>query len=57
MAVTTRMPGRKKGQAAPPSDKGVQMFELAPFNVFTPDVKTGGARHFRFLCMCWQARH
>ena len=39
------MPGRKKGQAAPPSDKGLKTFEFAQFNVFTSDVKKrrGGA--------------
>ena len=31
------------------------MFELAQFNVFTPDIKKAGAGHFRFVCMCWQA--
>ena len=31
------------------------MFELAQFNVFTPDVKRGGARHFRLICMCGHA--
>ena len=36
------MPGGKKGQVAPPSDKGVKMFEMAQYNIFTPCVKTGG---------------
>ena len=38
----------KSGQAASPSDKGVKMFELAQFNVFTPNVKKrgGGGRAF-----------
>ena len=36
------LPGRKRGEAAPHSDKGVKMFELTQFNVFTPDVKKGG---------------
>ena len=27
---------------APRSDKGVKMFEMAQFNVLTPDVKKGG---------------
>ena len=36
------MPGGKKGKVVPPSDKGVTMFEMAQFNVFTPEVKKGG---------------
>ena len=49
------MPGGKKGQPGPASDKGVKMFELAQFNIFNPDVKKAGAGHFPFVCMCWQA--
>ena len=40
---------------SPPSNKGVKMFELAQFDVFTPDIKKGGCGHWRFICMCWQA--
>ena len=36
------MSGVKKGPGPPPSDKGVKMFEMGQFNVFTPDVKKGG---------------
>ena len=39
------LPARKRGVAPPPSEKGVKMFELAQLNVFTPDVKKGGASH------------
>ena len=42
-----KMPGRKKGQAVPPSDKGVKMFESAQFNVFTTGVKKWGGWAFR----------
>ena len=49
------MSGGKKGQLGPPSDKGVKMFELAQFNIFTRDVNKVGAGHFGFVCMCWQA--
>ena len=45
------MPGRKRGQAAPPSSKGVKMFELALFNIFTPDVKRGGGIGASFACV------
>ena len=50
-----RMPGRKKGPAPPPSDKEVKMLELARFNVFTPDIKKGGARKSQFIYMCRRA--
>ena len=36
----------KKGKLVPPSDKGVQIFETAKFNVFTPDLKKGGGWAF-----------
>ena len=49
------MSGGKKGQVVPLFDKGLKMFEIAQFSVFTPDVKKGGAHHFRFFCGCWQA--
>ena len=40
----------------PPSENGVKKFELAQLNVFIPDVKGGGgASHWRFIAMCWQA--
>ena len=31
------------------------MFELAQHNLFTQEVKKGGARHWRFIAMCRQA--
>ena len=31
------------------------MFELAQLNLFTPEVKKGGASPWRFIAMCWQA--
>ena len=31
------------------------MFELAQLNLFTHDVKKGGAGPWRFIAMCWQA--
>ena len=49
------MPRGKKDQPSPPSDKGVKMFELARFNIFTRGVNKAGAGHFRFVCMCWHA--
>ena len=36
------LPGRKWGEATPPSEKGVKMFELAQHNLFTQEVKKGG---------------
>ena len=57
-------PGKKRGEAAPPSAKGVMMFELARLNVFTPDIKEGGALavHLHVLAsdgtggygVCWE---
>ena len=47
--------GGMNGKVVPRSDKGLKMFEMAQFNVFTPDVKKGAARHLRFLCHCWEA--
>ena len=47
------MPWGKGGQTAPPSDKGVKMFELVQFNIFTPDVKKGGPSiSGSFACVC-----
>ena len=40
---------------ARPSEERVKIFELAQLNVFTPDVKKGGAGHWRFIAMGWQA--
>ena len=31
------------------------MFELAQFNVFTPNVRKGGDWQWRLIAMCWQA--
>ena len=41
MALVAENAGGAKNQLAPPSDKGVKMFEMAQFKVFTPDVKKG----------------
>ena len=49
------LPGRKWGEATPPSGKWVKMFELAQLNLFTPEVKKQGASHWRFIAKCWQA--
>ena len=49
------LPGRKWGEAPPPSEKEVKMFELAQLNVFSPELRKGGASHWRFIAMCWQA--
>ena len=35
-------PGGKKAKVFPLSDKGVQIFEMAQFNVFAHDVSKGG---------------
>ena len=49
------LPGRKSGETLPSLEKGVKMIELAQLNLFTPEVKKGGASHWRFIAMCWQA--
>ena len=33
----------------------MKIFELAQINLFSPEVKNGGASHWRFIAMYWQA--
>ena len=33
---------------------GVNIFELAQTNIFTPERKKGGATHWQFVAHCWQ---
>ena len=40
------MSGGKNGQVGPPSDKGLEMFEMAQFDVYIPYVKKGGGTAF-----------
>ena len=49
------LPRRKWGETPPPPEKGVKMFELAQFKLFTPEKKKGGGTHRRFIGNCWQA--
>ena len=51
------LPGPRKGwgEVPPPKKKmGVNMFELAQTNIFTPERKKGGATHWRLVAHYWQ---
>ena len=55
LVVATGVAREEEGGSAPPSERRVKMFDLAQINVCTPEVRKGGASHWRCIAMCWQA--